>query len=285
MPVLLALAGCASAQPPKPLLWKVSDKDNDVYLLGSFHALKPSDYPVAASVSAAFADAERLAFEIAPAEMLSPELPKKMMAAAALPPGKTLQQSIPASTWARLQRYAQKQQLPLEGFQHMEPWFMSLVISLREMALHDYSPAQGLDQHFIALAAKAGKPATGLETADEQIAALDSMTPAEQQQSLSESLDGTESPESRLDLIHAQWRSGDEKAMEAMMTTEFKRDYAQLYQRINVARNQAWLPKVQAMLDAENDADVLVIVGSLHLLGNDGLVSQLKARGYRVTRL
>jgi uncharacterized protein YbaP (TraB family) len=36
--------------PPRPLLWKVSDQDNDLYLLGSFHALKPSDYPVAPAV-------------------------------------------------------------------------------------------------------------------------------------------------------------------------------------------------------------------------------------------
>jgi hypothetical protein len=39
-------AGSAGYHPPKPLLWKVSDGDNDLYLLGSFHALKPSDYPV-----------------------------------------------------------------------------------------------------------------------------------------------------------------------------------------------------------------------------------------------
>lgn len=285
VPALLALAGCATAQPPKPLLWKISDKDNDVYLLGSFHALKPADYPVASSVTAAFDDAEKLAFEISPAEMLSPDLSKKMMAAAALPAGKTLQQSVPPRTWERLQRYATKQQLPLQGFERLEPWFMSLVISLREMASHGYSPAQGLDQHFIALAAKAAKPATGLETADEQIAALDSMSPAEQEQSLLEALDGSESDKSRIDLVHSHWRAGDEKALETMMTTEFKRDYAKLYQRINVARNQAWLPKVRAMLDKETGDDVLVIVGSLHLLGEDGLVSQLKARGYRVQRL
>src|SRR3546814_10148816 len=31
--------------PPPPLLWQASDADNTVYLLGSFHMLKPDDYP------------------------------------------------------------------------------------------------------------------------------------------------------------------------------------------------------------------------------------------------
>ena len=38
------LAG--NTQPPVPLLWKVSDADNSVYLLGSFHMLHGDDYPL-----------------------------------------------------------------------------------------------------------------------------------------------------------------------------------------------------------------------------------------------
>jgi uncharacterized protein YbaP (TraB family) len=54
---------------------------------------------------------------------------------------------------------------------------------------------------------------------------------------------------------------------------------------VNVERNQAWLPKLGAMLDGVRDQDTLVVVGTMHLLGADGLVSQLRAKGYRVERL
>ena len=283
--LLAATSACAAAEPPKPLLWRVSDGDNQVYLLGSFHALKADDYPLAASVDAAFADAETVAFEISPEEMNSAELPKKLLAAAALPEGRTLQQSMSGQSWQRLQQYAEKRSLLLQNFQRLEPWFMSLVISLKEMALIGYDPKQGLDQHLIARAAQAGKRTRGLETADEQIAALDSMSPTEQQQSLAESLDEAQDFKAQIDKLHGFWRAGNDKALDEMLTVEFKRDYAQLYQRINVARNQAWLPKIGKMLDDESSDDTLVVVGSLHLLGGDGLVSQLRAKGYRVTRL
>ena len=89
--VLTALLGSASvlaADAPKattapvPLLWKVSDKDNAVYLLGSFHLLRPTDYPVSGDVEAAFADAERVMFELSPDEMRSQAMPQLMMQAA-----------------------------------------------------------------------------------------------------------------------------------------------------------------------------------------------------------
>ena len=46
-----------------------------------------------------------------------------------------------------------------------------------------------------------------------------------------------------------------------------------------------WLPQLRRMLDAAGTDDTLVVVGALHLLGKDGLVQQLQAKGYRVERL
>ena len=62
------------SQPPVPLLWKVSDADSSLYLLGSFHLLSADDYPLSTDAETAFADAESLLFELAPAEMESPAL-------------------------------------------------------------------------------------------------------------------------------------------------------------------------------------------------------------------
>src|SRR5689334_4601368 len=128
----LALAGlsaaCAQAQPPKPLLWKVSDADNHVYLLGSFHALKPDDYPLAPSVDAALADAERYVFEMSPAELRSPDLGPKMAKAALIGNGGTLRQSLPPPLMAELQKYFDRNSIPAERMVMFRPWFVSLVI-------------------------------------------------------------------------------------------------------------------------------------------------------------
>jgi len=275
----------ATAGSPRPLLWSVSDADNTVYLLGSFHALRPSDYPLAPAVDAAFADAERVAFELSPGEMESPEVAPMMMAAAALPPGQDLRSSLAPATWAKLEAHVAKRSLPLASFAGTEPWFVALVVSMTEMQLMGLDPAQGLDRHLIARATQAGKATSGLESAAEQIAALDSMSPTEQQQALDEALGDAEDFRAQMDELHAQWRRGDEAGLEAAMGRDMRANYPQLYQRINVDRNNAWLPKVRAMLDAEAEDDALVVVGSLHLLGDDGLVALLRRQGYTVERV
>jgi uncharacterized protein YbaP (TraB family) len=272
-----------AGKSPIPLLWRVSDGDNDVYLLGSFHALKPSDYPLAPAVDAAFDDAELVAFEIPPAEMSSPDLGMQMMAAAS-DSRRGLADTLDAATFARLKAYCGARSIPIEAFESYEPWFVGLMISLSEMQRDGFDPGQGLDQQLIARAAQARKRTMGLETGASQIAVLDGMSPEEQKQSLSEALDDAEDHKA-MDDLHDKWRRGDAAALESMLTVDFRKQYASLYQRINVDRNNAWIPKLRALLDDEHKDDALVVVGTMHLLGPDGLVSQLRAKGYRVERL
>jgi uncharacterized protein YbaP (TraB family) len=281
----LIASGCARAEPPTPLLWKVSDADNSVYLLGSFHALRASDYPLAPAVDAALADAEHVAFELSPAEMESPDLGPRMMAAATLPEGHDLRTTVGPATWARLEAYAKSRNLPLANLMRTEPWFVALLVSIGEMQRVGLDPEQGLDRQLAARAAAAGKPTGGLESGAEQIDALDSMSPAEQQQALDEALVGVADFQAEMDELHAMWRRGDADGLHVRMGKDLRDSYPLLYKRINVDRNRAWLPKVQAMLDGQAEDDALVVVGSLHLLGDDGLVSMLRAKGYRVERV
>ena len=279
--LLVLCAGCARAEPARPLLWKVSDSDNHLYLLGSFHALKPSDYPLPAAIDAAFADAENVAFELPPAELESPELSRMMLAAAQLPVGRSLQQSLPASVWQQLQSYCQDHGLPLAQLQASEPWFVALVIGLDSLARSGYDPQLGLDRDLMARAASAGKATRGLETSADQIRLFDSMSAQEQAETLAESLQD----EAQVDRLHDLWRAGDEQGLYRELVQEFRQKYPALYRRMDTDRNDAWLPKLRAMLDGEHQRDTLVVVGSLHLLGDEGLVAKLRAAGYRVERV
>lgn len=284
--LLLALAaGAAQAEPPKPLLWKVSDADNSIYLLGSFHLLKDSDYPLADSTYAALEDAERVVFELSPAEMNDPALGQKMGAAAMRTDGKTLQQSLPEETWNQLLAYTTKRGLPIANFQPFEAWFISLMVSITEMQAVGLNPELGLDKHFAQRATEAGKPVSGLETGDQQIALFDGMDEKEQLQALQDTLAEVADIEAEIGRMHDLWRSGDGDALFAATGAEMKVEYPALYQRINVDRNKAWLPRLAGMLDDSDSDDTLVVVGAMHLLGEDGVVEMLKAKGYTVERL
>ncbi|WDS36434.1 TraB/GumN family protein [Pseudoxanthomonas sp.] len=281
-----AFAVPAASAPPVPLLWKVTHGQHALYLLGSFHLLKPQDYPLSPEVDAAFADAEQLVLELSSDELTSPALGQAMLAAAQLPAGDSLQQHLEPATWKSLQDYAQANNLPLDALQHLEPWLVATSISVQEMAKQGLDARLGLDMHFIDLARQAGKPVTGLERGQQQIDMLDGMSPAEQEQYLAETLDDSGSTgANETERLHAAWRAGDVATLRDGLAADMKREYPALYQRINVQRNDAWLPKLEARLRGPGDDDTLVVVGALHLLGSDGVVEKLRAKGYDVQRL
>ena len=89
-----AASSAPAPKPPVPLLWKVSDSDNSVYLLGSFHMLRADDYPLSPDVDAALADAEAVMFELPPEEMGSKELAAKLMTAAVRTDGTMLDSDL-----------------------------------------------------------------------------------------------------------------------------------------------------------------------------------------------
>lgn len=280
------------SQPPVPLLWKVSDADNSVYLLGSFHLLKPGDYPLSKDVDAAFADAESLVFEMAPEEMASPALGMQMGQAALRTDGSKLESELPPATAALLEGWVagnaaelQKTGLTAQALQMFEPWFTGLMISIVEMTKQGLDPKLGLDSHLAERATQAKKQTAGLETGAEQIAFLDGMSKEEQLQFLAEALTEAKQGSGETAKLHNAWRAGDARLLWEDMGVDMKKQYPRLYQRINVARNDAWLPKIERRLAAPGTDDTLVVVGALHLLGPDGVVEKLRAKGYKVERI
>ena len=68
------------------------------------------------------------------------------------------------------------------------------------------------------------------------------------------------------------------------MAEDMRKQYPALYQDINVERNARWVPRLEQRLGKQGGT-TLVVVGALHLLGRDGVVERLRARGYRVERI
>src|SRR5690606_12644393 len=179
----------------------------------------------------------------------------------------------------------QKLQMTPQVMQLFEPWFAGLMVALVEMGKAGLDPALGLDAHLAQRAAQAGKATGGLETGAQQIAFLDSMDRTEQVQFLQEALDGAERGQEEIERLHDAWRRGDVDALWAGMAQDMREQFPRLYQRINVERNDAWLERLEARLEAPGSDDTLVVVGALHLLGEDGVVEKLRAKGYAVERI
>ena len=279
-------AAAPAAQTARhPLLWKVSDADNSVYLLGSFHLLKQEDYPLPKEIDAAFDDAESLVFEVDPREMTAPETATTIRKYAAYEEGQSLSTVLPKPTLDKLGNLVSLTGGSVQTLEQSEPWMVSLSLVLGITNAMGFKAELGLDRHLMERAAKAGKPTGGLETIEAQMQAMDSVPYAEQASGLDEFLDDPKQAIKQMQDMHGWWRSGDVARLDSEMRAEMATKTPESYKLLDVDRNDAWLPKIEARLKDSKADDTLVVVGTLHLLGEDGLVEKLRAKGYAVERV
>ena len=283
-------AGAAPAATPAasthtPLLWKVSDADNSLYLLGSIHVLKPGDYPLSADIDAALDDAEHVMFEVDLQSMAAPENLAKMQQVMMAGDGQPLSARLSPEARTQLETLLKAGGASLAQVEALDPWAMNLSMALGIMQAMGFQADAGVDKHIDTRDRAAGKSLGALETLGDQFDTLDAAPMSEQLQGLEEFLADPKRTASELDLLHRAWLSGDIDTLDKTLRAEFAAESPETYRLINVARNDRWIPLLEARLKDHASDDTLAVVGALHLLGADGVVEKLRARGYRVERV
>jgi len=282
--VCLAVATLAIVQAAeaKTFAWKITGKGGVVYLVGSVHVLSADFYPVDPALDAAYKDADLLVEELDLAEMADPTSQMAMLSRGMLPSATPLDKVISPETYTLVSKRITDLGLPMEPFKLLKPWTIALMLQAVEWQHAGLDPELGLDKHFYDRAQTDKKTVQGLETTEFQISRFDGMTMAQQERLLAESLKDVDAEMANMTKLVTAWRAGDVASVENIVLTEIKDD-PMLYQRLLVERNKTWLPKIEALFARRGHA--FVVVGAAHLVGPDGVVAMLRAKGYKVEQL
>lgn len=280
--LLILLASSALAAPPRPLLWRVSGEQGTVYLLGSFHMLDADDYPLAPVVETVYAQADHLVFEISPELADSPGMGTQMVQRAMLPAGTELADVLSKDTVNKL-RVQIGNEAAYAAMARYKPWFINVGLALRAMQGAGLDPALGLDQYFMQRARGDHKASGGLEGIEAQLRAFDAAPMSEQELSLREALRPAAELQDDVRELHRAWRDADLEALEKIQREEFFEKTPVTGRLVLTERNRHWLPQLQAMLAQPHTT--LVVVGALHLVGDEGLPALLTKSGFQVERL
>ncbi len=276
---LLALLVLGPAQA-EPASWSVTRGGNTVYLFGSVHLLPQGGFAIDGELERAYREAGKVCFEVDTSALAPEQMTAVTLARAVDPDGRDLFTLLgPAA--ARARESAQAAGIDLAQFAPFEPWFAGLTITLIALQQNGYDVEHGVEQVIEAAVDRDGKARCGLETLDGQLALLDGMPAALQQELLLQSLEEAGRIDEVISPMLAAWQSGDERELMASLEQSFE-GYPELADELIYARNARWAGQVGEMLDG--DDDVLLVVGALHLVGDRGLPALLRERGYRVER-
>jgi uncharacterized protein YbaP (TraB family) len=287
-PALLAVAlALATAATPvetagKNFLWKATSGAGRLYLVGSVHLLTKDYYPLNPALDVAFKDSDVLVEEIDLGEMMATENQMQMLVAGMLPSGQSLDQVLTPATMAAVTKRVETLGMPIEPLKRFKPWLLSLTLLGMEWQKAGFEAELGLDKHFYDRARADQKPVQGLETVAFQISRFDEMTADEQDRLLAETLKELDTQKTAVTALADAWKAGDAATVEKIVLQDLQSD-PRLYRRMLVDRNRDWLPKLEAAVARGSKA--FVVVGAAHLVGPDGLLAMLKAKGYTIEQL
>ncbi len=263
-------------------VWLVTKGDNKVYLGGTIHMLRPADYPLPGEYQTAYADADSLFFETDIDAMNKPETQRAALQKLMYTDGRTLEAVLNDEAYNALSQYIEKVGLPMMLLQNMKPGMLMSTLELLEFQILGFTP-QGVDAHFHQRASVDGKAIGFFETVEVQVAILAEMGKGEESDFVLLSLRDLERIENDIESIIDDWRSGNAELLMQHFVADMKEATPDVYQSLLEDRNDNWMPEIEAMLD---DADTeFVLVGVAHLIGQDGIVQQLRGRGYQIEQL
>jgi uncharacterized protein YbaP (TraB family) len=276
--ILSGLLLCITARADNALhsLWELHGKHNTVYLLGSIHVLRLSDYPLAPAVLEAYGNAKSVLMEVNMEEISSDQVQAEMLASAFLPDGKTLPDVLGQQRYGRAAVLAHEVGVELALFDQFAPWFAAEAISQLQLTQLGFQPEAGVEMYFLERARSDGKSVEGLETVHDQISIFQNMPSDTQAEYLASSLEQAHDLPKEVDSMVLAWQHGDMRWFENQLQTEFKQD-PRLFQSVLGARNRKWVPKIEALLN--EDKNYLVIVGTGHLVGMGSVLDLLKKDG------
>lgn len=275
----IAAVGLNGSADAAACVWKVtSPTGTTLYLGGSWHALRSSDYPLPGAYNQAFDASERLAFEVSPDDL------KHSGGAAAkageYPKGDSLKNHVDPRTYDYLKRFFGLLHVPESKFSRYKPWYISLM--LEAPSLHGLSEELGVESFYEKRARSRNKPITGLETLHEHLDVFAGLSDRGSEALLLITFIPTEKSSPGFSQMMNAWRHGNAEVLTATTRNGF-RDFPAMADRLLTARNRNWIPKLQTYLNSGHT--YFVIAGAAHMGGDDGVVALLRGRGYRVEQL
>jgi uncharacterized protein YbaP (TraB family) len=282
-------APSSQAQSPIPLrgtLYRIDYRGRSSYLFGTVHVGQAAFYPLEPQVTQALQQSERLALEVDIRNMAA--FQQAILRYGMYPNGQTIEEHLPADELAQLKRALEGAGIPFENVARMKPWMVANVLLVQTMAQSGYPTEQGIEQYFLGVAAQQKKPVVELESAAYQLSLFDQLDDRQQQDYLRETMqdiaDGS-AIDKGVALIEA-WSHADSAAMQAALDEMLNDDAvsSRFIERALLAqRNPRMADRIAAWL--KSGKTTFVAVGTLHLLGKDGIPALLRQRGYAVQKL
>ena len=263
-------------------LWEIQGTSNQIRLLGSIHFLRPQDFPLPEAITNALMDADVVIMEL-DLTALNPITVQTVMLDKAIDPnGRGLEDFLDSRSYRKAQRLAAAVDIDLSTMRQYEPWYAALQITQLRLMQLGFDGSFGVETQILMQAIQHGKDLGGLETLEAQLDSMDSLPMDAQQEFLMVTLEEAAAAGEMLDEIIDAWKSGDTAELEENFLRDLSAN-SQLYDQLIVQRNRNWTKSIVSF--TEDSRNYLIVVGALHLVGDDSVLKMLNDAGFSTRQI
>ena len=279
------------------LLWKATNGENTLYLLGTIHLDRDNVYPLHKSVREAITTSETVIFEL---DLNDQEGIALLQSLQTYSDGTTLADHISPELYQRVQAASEALGMGPNGLDAYKPWALASTFSTLSM-MDDTTGANSMaiDSYVNALAVNSGKDIAAVETYAFQGGIFDGLSPEYQELYLDSTLSvyemalgGETSPEieqaaqeqeEMLAAMFAAWKARDPEAFGAVYDKEaVLNSDDELNSKLFTERDPGMIQAAADYLETEGSHTFFMAVGAGHMVDPGGIVSGLRALGYTV---
>ena len=262
-------------------VWQISKDDKSLFLAGAVHVLRTIDLPLPKAFNQAYQKSQVLVFEADIGKLDKPNIVTKYFDKFFYSNHMSLKDKISENTYYKLKNNLAVYGINLDDLNKLKPGMLAATVTVQILQQLGVSE-KGVDFIFWQRAVEDNKKTLHLESLEQHLSVIANM-----------GLDNTEqfmliflkelrknNLKEYQELVNA-WRNADMKKLNDLIIVPTKEQG--LYESLVLKRNKDWLKQIVAMLETHETE--MVIVGMGHLIGKDGLLEMLQARGFNIKQL
>lgn len=261
-------------------MWVIKDDDSTIYLLGTFHMVKPGTDWRSAKINDAFASSDEVWLEATEGD--DPTMIQSLAMKYGLDPQHPLSSKLPSDARAKLDEAAKAMGLRSAMLEPLRPWMAALTITVAPLMRAGYDPGMGIDKSLEGDAERAHKSVRTFETPEQQILLFANLPEETELKFFLQTLDETAAAPKMVDQMADAWLDGDLEALDSLVFDKMKQGAPELYDIMIVERNRDWSKQIATLM--KGAGTTFVAVGAGHLTGDNSVQALLAQQGFDVAR-
>jgi len=265
------------------LFWTYEKDQQTGFLLGSVHFASRDFYPLNKQVMSAYEQSSVLVVEVD--EQKTPEAQRQALLKkyGFYPNNETLHDHLKPKTLKLIEGLLNEFNIPLDNVKNYRPALLAITLTAFQAEKLGYHANQGIDTYFLQKA-RYKKNIRQIEDFDFQMALLGKLP--EDDEILQASFQDMSDYKATWGAMMSAWQTGDAKELYKQAIGDPLNDYPKLAPFFDVLFFDRH-PRMVASAEqcVSNKETCFIVVGAGHMLGEKGIVAELKRRGFVIKSL